>query len=189
MKYEKYKPEKEYKEGVFPDGKSVRRLRITLCVFFFIIATLVSMPFVVISNGQQQKAITVLDLIGRSFLSGEVTLGIVSCVFLIIPIVAFFFAVFDRSRQFKAAAGILASAAGVISILLIVTPVSIAFGSMLSLVLYIVTFIISVMLLMGKSSERHMLMMKKEEREQEKEHMEIKIGKDGTATAKPMEHK
>ena len=83
-------------------------------------------------------------------------------------------------------AGLVCSVLGVLAILLMVTPASISFGSMLSLFVYIVTFLLSMYLLLVKTSEQYQAGQAAQAKKQQ-EHLVVKMDKDGAATAQKQE--
>ncbi len=67
-----------------------------------------------------------------------------SAIFFVIPIVGFFFAALDKSRNLKNIAGIVCSIAGVMAIVFIVGPSYLSIGSLGALLLYLATFLVSI---------------------------------------------
>ena len=84
-------------------------------------------------------------------------------------------------------AGLLCSVLGVTAILLMITPASISLGSMLSLLLYIVTFLLSMYLLLVKTGEQYQAEQAAQAKKQQKEHPVVKMDKDGAATVRKQE--
>ena len=73
-------------------------------------------------------------------------------IFLVIPIVGFFFCVLDRKSNMKNIVSILCCLLGVVSILTIVTINLISLGSMLALLLYILTSFLTVFSIFARFS-------------------------------------
>lgn len=90
---------------------------------------------------------------------------------------------FDRKRMVKGIAGVLCSALGAAWVTFFVGPVNLLPGSLFSLLLYILTFILSVMLLLAKAAENQEKLQAKQKKKQEEEHIVIKMDKDGSAAA------
>ena len=166
-----------------PDGKKVRNLRIALCVFFVIITACISLPFVLAQSGTEYKGLTVITFFSKAFMSGNIAQGLLYLMFGIIPAAGFFIAVFDRKRMVKGIAGVLCSALGAAWVTFFVGPVNLLPGSLFSLLLYILTFILSVMLLLAKAAENQEKLQAKQKKKQEEEHIVIKMDKDGSAAA------
>lgn len=66
-----------------------------------------------------------------------------AALFFVIPLIGFFFAALDKARNLKNVAGILCSIAGVMAIVFIVGPSYLSIGSLGALLLYLVTFLVS----------------------------------------------
>lgn len=166
------------------DGKKVKNLRVALCVLFVIITALISMPFVLAQSGGKSQGLTVITFFSKAFMSGNIMQGLLYLMFAVIPVAGFFIAVFDRKRILKGVAGALCSVLGIVWVTFFVGPVNIQFGSLFSLLLYLVTFMLSIMLLLAKSAENHQKLEEKQKKVQKEEHLVIKMGKDGAAAAK-----
>lgn len=83
----------------------------------------------IIDNPQEQSALS--------------TVAWSSAIFFVIPVIGFFFAALDKARNLKNIAGLLCSISGVIAIVFIVGPSYLSIGSLGALLLYLVTFIVS----------------------------------------------
>lgn len=165
------------------DGKKVKHLRTALCVFFVIITALISMPFVLAQSAGKSQGLTVITFFSKAFMSGNIMQGLLYLMFAIIPAVGFFIAVFDRKRMLKGIAGAICSVLGIVWVTFFVGPANIQFGSLFSLLLYLVTFLLSVMLMMAKAAENHQKLETKQKKDQKEEHLVIKMDKDGSAAA------
>lgn len=169
------------------DSKRSNRIRLGLCTFFVIAMACVALPYYVVFDGTRSKTVTAIDLIMRSFANAEFWAGLLFLLFILIPAAGFFIAAFDKKSRFKAVAGLVCSVLGVLAILLMVTPASISLGSMLSLFVYIVTFLLSMYLLLVKTSEQYQAGQAAQAKKQQKEHPVVKMDKDGAATVRKQE--
>lgn len=135
-------------------NKATKTIRVIQIILFLILIYLTSQPFV--WGGDQYfaelkgKTFTVLDMISYIGASGShtsqlTTIGLCYIIFLVIPTVAVGFQIFDRQYNLKNVVGIICSFAGVMSIIYLVGAPYICFGSMVSLVLYLITAFLSVM--------------------------------------------
>lgn len=150
-----------------PENKTRKRLRITLCVFYLIQIFLCTTTYVYIpslSEAQEEKYKTVVDMllyIGEDYSSisgGEAfsSYFLMYFVFFIIPIVGFLFCAFDKQRNIKNIVSLICSLLGVISILMIVTPALLnigCYGSLLALLLYILTSFITMYSIMARIAD------------------------------------
>ena len=168
----------------YEDSKRTKRLRLILCTFFVLITACTALPFYVVSDGTRAKVVTDLELIMRSFMNGEIWAGFLFLLFILVPAAGFFIAVFDRKSRFKAIAGLVCSVLGVAFILFLLTPANISLGAMFSLLLYILSFLVSMYLLLIKTGERQQLAEQAKKKEEQQEHLVIKLDKTGAATAK-----
>lgn len=165
------------------DGKKVRNLRIALCVFFVIITACISLPFVLAQSGNETRGLTVITFFGKAFMSGNIAQGLIYLMFALIPAAGFFIAVFDRKRMLKGISGVICSFLGVVWVTFFVGPANLLPGSLFSLLLYLLTFILSVLLLLAKSAENLEMVVAKQKKKQEEEHIVIKMDKNGSAAA------
>ena len=143
------------------ENKTRKKLRIAQCVFYLMLTVFCSFTFVHIPNpdpsGQDFYA-TVFDMLGymggdfpNSTLSGSFqTILPFYFVFLIIPIIGFFFCALDKERNLKNIVSIICCLAGVFSILTIVSLNFMDYGSLLSLLLYILTSFITTIAMMSR---------------------------------------
>ncbi|HIQ80296.1 MAG TPA: hypothetical protein IAD32_03300 [Candidatus Scatavimonas merdigallinarum] len=169
------------------DSKRSNRIRLGICTFFVIAMACVALPYYVVVDGARSKTVTAIDLIMRSFANAEIWAGLLFLLFILIPAAGFFIAAFDKKSRLKAVAGLLCSVLGVTAILLMITPASISLGSMLSLLLYIVTFLLSMYLLLVKTGEQYQAEQAAQAKKQQKEHPVVKMDKDGAATVRKQE--
>lgn len=126
------------------ENKTRKHFRIAQCVFYALLIFLCSMPFIQgITSDGKFFSYSVLDLM--SFIGGSAdgTLGaaflnyvMYTPVLILIPIVGFFFCLFDRERNLKNIVSLVCSAAGIVSILLI-AGAALSLGASLSLLIYL----------------------------------------------------
>lgn len=144
-----------------PENKTRKKLRIAQCVFFLIQILLCTFTFVRIPNPSQAGSYfyaTVFDMlgyIGGTFPDMPESSALQSYIpfffiFLVIPIVGFFFCALDKERNMKNVVSIICSLLGVVSILFIVTLNFIDIGSMLSLLVYILISFLSTIAMMAR---------------------------------------
>ncbi|MCH5303626.1 MAG: hypothetical protein J1E41_02070 [Ruminococcus sp.] len=137
-------------------NKSTKRIRVVQIVLFIIQIFLTSEPYVwggAILTQYKTSSFTVLDMItniGASTGNAESdqilsVMGICYTLFLIIPIIALGFQLFDREYNLKNVVGIICSFAGVICIMLFVGGNFLCLGSLIALLLYLVSAFMSVM--------------------------------------------
>lgn len=136
--------------------KQSKRLRVALCVFFLIHIYLCSIPFVLIYNEETNESLsyTVIDLL-LMFRIGNAAelarLSMLSAIFIIIPAAGFFFAAFDKQRGLKFGVGIACSILGATVVTILIGPAMLSIGSLLALLLYIITLFLSVLGLFSRN--------------------------------------
>ena len=144
-----------------PENKTRKKLRITQCVLFLILAVFCSFTFVHIPNpdgsGKDFYA-TVFDMLG--YMGGEFPDSTLSesfksvlpfyFIFIIVPIVGFFFCALDKERNLKNIVSIILCLAGVFSILTVVSLNFISYGSLFSLLVYILLSFITTIAMMAR---------------------------------------
>ena len=92
-----------------PENKTRKRFRIAQCIFYAILVMLCSMPFIQGASSEGKFfSYSVLDLISFIGGSAEGSLGeaflnyvLYTPILIIIPVVGFFFCLFDRERNMK----------------------------------------------------------------------------------------
>lgn len=138
-------------------NSTTKKLRIALCVLFILILFTNSLPYIYGLNAEGQIAyFTPIDLLLyinattdntqlADGLQSLQTVAVSYIVFFIIPIVGFLFAALDKQRNLKNAAGILCSIAGVLAVIYLVGPQFLCIGSLLAMLLYLVTLFLSVL--------------------------------------------
>ncbi len=124
-------------------NKTTKRIRVIQIIVFLVQIFLTSQPFVwggAFYTQYKKSTFTVLDMIanigattGNTETEGVLsTLGLCYIVFLVIPVVALGFQLFDREYNLKNAVGIICSALGVICILYFVGAPYLCFASLIS---------------------------------------------------------
>lgn len=127
-----------------PENKTRKRFRIAQCIFYAILVLLCSMPYIqgATSDGKffSYSVLDLMSFIGGSA-NGELGSAFLSYVMytpilIIIPVVGFFFCLFDRERNMKNVVSLLCCAAGIVSILAI-AGVAMSLGAILSILIYL----------------------------------------------------
>lgn len=130
------------------ENRATKKIRVAQIVLFLIQIFLTTFPYYWKGEFEleSKSSYTALELISYIGGSDETTqMGMVCLIFLIIPIVAVGFQIFDRSYNLKNIVGLICSGLGVISITYLIGPAYIAYGAVFALLLYLVTFFLSVM--------------------------------------------
>lgn len=135
------------------ENKTRKKLRIALCVLYLVQIFMCTFPYI---NGTASDgyfySYSVLDVL--SYLGGEFPDSAAGAamqqaipyffIFLIIPVIGFFFCLFDKYRNLKNIVSMICCLAGVVSILFIVSYL-LSIGSLIALLLYIVICFITTM--------------------------------------------
>lgn len=135
------------------ENKTRKKLRIAQCVLYLVQIFMCTFPYI---NGTASDgyfySYSVLDIL--SYLGGEFPDSSAGAamqqaipfffIFLIIPVIGFFFCLFDKYRNLKNIVSMLCCLAGVVSILFIVGYL-LSIGSLIALLLYIVICFITTM--------------------------------------------
>ncbi len=168
------------------DNKNVKKFRIALIVFFVFVELTNILPYMVVVDTKNNtgQIVTVTEMIITPFTVNEPFIGIVSSLFLVIPFIGILIAAIDTTRKIKAFAGIITSILGIVAIFTIVTPTYIAIGSLLALVFYVITLIISFALFLAKKVQISEYKQEKQKKEDEKSHVMFKLTEDGKADIK-----
>lgn len=138
------------------ENKATKKIRVVQIIVFMIQIFLTSQPFVwggAIFPQYKKSTFTVLDMISNIGATsadpkaGEIltTIGLWYIVFLVIPVIALGFQLFDRQYNLKNVVGIICSFLGVIAIIYLVGARYLCFASMISLLLYVFSAFMSVM--------------------------------------------
>ncbi len=147
-----------------PDKQPRKGLRITQCVLYLIEIFLCTMTYINIPNPDNPAEhfyATVFDMLG--YIGGtfsenlsESQLGAIQSyvpfyiIFLIIPIIGFFFCALDKYRNLKNFVSLGCCLVGVVSILNIVTLNYIDFGSTFALLIYLAISFITTVAMMAR---------------------------------------
>ena len=137
-----------------PENKTRKRLRLFLCFFYLLEIVLCTFPYYqVVQDGKlvTNSVFEVLSALGTGNTMGMASdqFSAVSrflplnFIFVIVPIVGFFFCALDKQSNMKNIVSIICCLVGVISILTIVTVKLLSLGSMLALLLYILISFLS----------------------------------------------
>lgn len=140
------------------ESKISRRLRRTLIFLFTMLTLCLSMPFGAVTIMKDGNSLdfesTGIDLIFSVKLTGDLGASVLLfTLFLIIPVVGFFAACFDIKGNVKNIIAILGSAIGITALTFLIGA-RIRIGGLLSMLLYLCTFVVGVMSLLVKYSER-----------------------------------
>ncbi len=126
-----------------PETKTRKRLRIALCIFYLFEIVLCAWSFIRIPSPDGTKILSrsvfeMLSYMGQTPDERGFQLTIAFfLLFPIIPIIGFFFCALERKRNLHNLVSLLCCLGGILSILLVVTPQSIHYGSLFSMLLYI----------------------------------------------------
>lgn len=134
-------------------NKSTKRIRIVLIIFFIIQIFLTSQSFLRFIYKGKLYSYTVLDMIYMIFkhdasvdmLSKTGISVMLFSLFLILPVIALGFQLFDFYYNLKNIVGIIVSVAGVYMVLNFVGLPNLGGGSVLTLIIYVLTAFMSVM--------------------------------------------
>ena len=146
-----------------PENKTRKRLRTAMWVFYLLEIVLCSLPYYQYSMDGKIYSNSVFDMLCALGAGNDIglpsseysainTMIPLNFIFLVIPIVGFFFCVLDRKSNMKNIVSILCCLLGVVSILTIVTINLISLGSMLALLLYILTSFLTVFSIFARFS-------------------------------------
>lgn len=139
-------------------NKSTKRIRVLQIIIYLVQIFLTSMPYVWAGRVTSENADGVLSYSALGMISnigiqtGDPateqmmnTLGICFISFLVIPVIALGFQIFDRYYNIKNVVSIICSFLGVLCIINFVGAQYLSLGSMLALILYVVSAFLSVM--------------------------------------------
>jgi hypothetical protein len=156
-----------------PENKTRKRLRITLCVLYLFQLVFCAWPYYgFIQDGHlvTDSVFEMLSALGTGNIVGATSSDFsainrilpLNFIFVIIPVIGFFFCAFDKERNLKNIVSLLCALAGVVSILTIVTINLLSLGSMLALLFYILISFLSMLSIFARYTKS------KEEIEKEK---------------------
>ncbi|MBQ6153577.1 MAG: hypothetical protein IJJ15_07520 [Ruminococcus sp.] len=128
------------------ENKSAKRIRVTMAVLLFIEVVLTSFPFLQdLETGESYSPFGVLIQTISEPTSERISAAIAYGLFVLLPMIAFFFCVLDSKSNAK---NFISAAVCVICVIMIISfigPAHIAFGSVMSLLLYIAIMFFSTM--------------------------------------------
>ena len=133
------------------ENKKTKPLRLLLCTSFVLEILALAMPYIATVENNTYYFKTMFQLIITMMNTNEtewIKMGVIAIAFAVIPIVGFFFAVFDKNSLLKCVVGCICSFLGIFAIVFIIPQFSsvLAFGAMISIMLYLFAFVISVSL-------------------------------------------
>lgn len=143
------------------ENKTRKRLRIAQCVLYLVEIFLCSFPYIngTASDGYfySYSVFDILSYLGGKFPDSAEGAALQQAIpfffiFLIIPIIGFFFCLFDKYRNLKNIVSIICCLAGVVSILFIVSYL-LSIGSLVALLLYIVICFITTMSMFARITD------------------------------------
>ncbi len=137
-------------------NKTTKVIRVVQIILFLIQIFLTTWPFVwggVIDPKLKQSTFTALDMISNigSTTGNAATeqalnvLGLCFIAFLVIPVIAVGFQIFDRYYNLKNIVGLICCTLGIICIILFVGAKFLCLGSLCAMILYLVSAFLSVM--------------------------------------------
>lgn len=145
------------------ENKTRKRLRITMCILYLIQLYLCTCSYIYlpISEDVTENYLSVfgmLSYLGGTFPNVEGSQAFRTYVpfyfiFIIIPLVGFFFCALDKERNMKNIVSIICCLLGVVSILLIVTLNLICLGATIALLLYVLTSFITTIAMMARIAD------------------------------------
>lgn len=150
------------------ENKTRKRLRIAQCILYACLTFFCSFPFIqgADSNGNY-NSYSILDLIsmiGANEDASDLSLAfqryvIFSPLLVLIPVVAFFFCVFDRQSNLKNIVSLISCAFGVL-LTVFMTGSLISLGAIFSLLIYILTSFISTIAIFARFTSDSKVVLK-----------------------------
>ena len=139
-------------------NKSTKRIRVVLIIFFMIQIFLTSQSFLRFVYDGKLYSYTILDMIHMIFkhnasadMLGRTGISVMLfSLFLLLPVIALGFQLFDFYYNIKNVVGIIVSMAGVLMVLNFVGLGTLGGGSVLTMILYVFTAFMSVMGMMAR---------------------------------------
>lgn len=147
------------------ETKRCKRLRQTICVLYVLTIFFCALPFAQVYNSDGSiGSFTIFNLLIDGFRYGAdyFGLGVVALIILLIPIVGFLFASFDKTRILKCIVGLICSLVG-IALICFGLGSYVSIGGMLSIITYMFIAVLSVYLMLVISADRHNQKIDKEE--------------------------
>ena len=131
------------------ENKTAKRLRITMAVLYFIEVLLTTFPFLRgVTEEGDFKQLTAFEIAVQPAgypTSEDVQLAIIFAVFIVLPMVAFFFCILDRKSNVKNFVSALCCIVCAVLIVFFIGPAKIAIGSVIALLLYILILFLTTM--------------------------------------------
>lgn len=145
-----------------PENKTRKKLRIALCVLYLFEIFLCTMPYIQgIASDNLFYSYSVFDVL--SYWGGQIpdtadgaalqSYIMYFPIFLIIPIVGFFFCALDKQRNMKNIVSMLCCLIGVVSILIIVSG-ALSLGSLIGLLAYLVIGFLTSMSMFARITDK-----------------------------------
>ncbi len=135
------------------ENKSAKRVRITLAVLYFIEVILTTFPFTQgITEDGEFRQLTAFEIAVQpaGYSSAEdIQLAILYGLFVLLPMIAFFFCVLDRKSNVKNFVSALCCIVCAVMIIFFIGPAQLALGSTVSLILYIAILFFTAMSFMA----------------------------------------
>lgn len=147
------------------ETKRCKRLRQTICALYIFTIFFCALPFAQLYNPDGSiGSFTVFNLLIDGFRYGAdyFGVGIVALIILLIPIIGFLFASFDKTRILKCVVGILCSLAG-IALICFGLGSYVSLGGIFSIITYMFIAVLSAYLALVISADRHNQKLDKEE--------------------------
>lgn len=151
-----------------PENKTRKRLRITLCIIYLFQMVLCAWPFYDFTalNGGVKYTKSVFEMIGSIGLSNEfgiadsvfssvTTVLLANIIFVILPVVGFFFCALDKEKNLKNIVSLICCLVGVVAILTVVTINLISLGSVLALLLYLLASFLTTISMMARLTDKN----------------------------------
>lgn len=131
------------------EDRRTKPFRLWLCVLFIFEILLLAMPYIAMIDGNgEYHSLTIIEIILRmdSENIATVKLGILAIIFAIIPVTGFMFCAFDKHGYLKSIVSCICGFLGITALTFAVPQFSsvMAVGSMVSILVYLFIFAISV---------------------------------------------
>lgn len=137
-----------------PENKTRKRLRLVLCFLYLLEIVMCTFPFYQYVQDGKLVTNSVFEMlsalgtgnvngISESAFSAVATALPLNFIFVVLPIIGFFFCALDKERNMKNIVSLICCLVGVVSILTIVTINLLSLGSLIALLLYILISFLS----------------------------------------------
>lgn len=149
-----------------PENKTRKRLRITISILYLFQLLFCAWPYygfvldgVIITDSvyEMLSALGTGNVTGISSdeFSAVTTILPLNFIFVVVPIIGFFVCILDRERNIKNIVSLLCCLAGVVSILTIVTVNFLTLGSVLALLLYLLTSFLTTISMLARITDKN----------------------------------